>query len=103
MQQQTNLFSLPAELQTQIFLDVSQCDLYAFRAAGKRAHDLLREGEILRQWINQNADRQQYKLYPPPENATFQYLLDQEARRKEAEVLAGEISDYIAGTCFDRF
>jgi hypothetical protein len=37
------------------------------------------------------------KLYPTPENPTFQYLVDQEARRKEAVALAREISDYIAG------
>ena len=99
---QTDIFSLPTELQAQIFLDLSYWDLHAFRAAGKKGYDLLEQGEIIRQWINLNAGRQQFALYPPPENPTFQYLLDQEARRKEAGVLAGEISNYIAGMYIDR-
>lgn len=60
-----------------------------------KARDLLSGGEIIRQWITQNADRQHLKLYPPEPEPTFQYLLDQQRRLRTATEFATLLTEYI--------
>lgn len=92
---EASFFTLPTELHVQILLALQYQDLCSFRATSTRARDLLNEGEVIRQWINQKADRQQLQLYPPPTDPTFQYLLAQESRQRRCIALATVLAEYI--------
>lgn len=86
---------MPTELHTQIFLDLRFSDLNSFRATSTQARSLLHSGEIIRQWILKHGNQQQLKLYPPPEDLTFQYILNQKYRTATAENLAQSLAEYI--------
>ena len=90
-----DIFSLPTELHIQIFLALQCEDLCNFRAVSTKSRDLLSEGEIVRQWIIHHADKQQLKLYSPPAEPTFEYLLEQQARHRTASELATVLAAYI--------
>ena len=90
-----NLLSLPVELHVQILLALQCRDFCSFRAVSTRARDLLSEGEIIRQWIIQKADRQHLKLYPPGRETTFQYLHDEQSRLRTATGFATLLAEYI--------
>ena len=90
-----DIFSLPTELHVQVFLELQYQDLCSFRALSTRARDLLAEGEIVRQWLFQNTDRHQLKLYLPGAESTFQHLLNQQRRSRTATVFATLLADYV--------